>query len=168
MMPIGTKSAKMTFGVIALLAAALPVCFFATIEAFDLSGLAVYFVQMGLYLVFYVLAFWGLKRAQITLPFNRRLVLEAFALVGFGWLIYGAALHLSGAASLPSEIRSLQNIPVWKVGAEILNTWFFVGPAEELLFRGYFLAVFQRYFLKGSSRQQAVIAILLTSAIFSL
>ena len=44
-----------------------PAGFLAAIQAFDSSGLPVYF---GVYLAFYGLSFWGLKQAQNSLPFN--------------------------------------------------------------------------------------------------
>ncbi|MFO7678583.1 MAG: hypothetical protein R6X34_00890 [Chloroflexota bacterium] len=118
------KPEKMLVAFIAVLATILPVCFFAAIEAFALRGLSVYFLQLGLYLALYGLAIWGLKRERLALPLNPRLIVETLGVVSFGWLVYVAVLHLTGVAKLPNELRSLQNTPVWKLGAEILSIWF--------------------------------------------
>lgn len=51
-----SKSAKLTFGWIALLVTILPVGFFAAIQTLNWSGLPVYFALLGVYLAFYGLA----------------------------------------------------------------------------------------------------------------
>lgn len=52
--------------------------------------------------------------------------------------------------------------------SQILSAWLFVGLGEEVLFRGYFLAGFRRYFTGGTSRRRTILACVLLSAFFSL
>jgi membrane protease YdiL (CAAX protease family) len=159
---------KTILAIIMVVAFILPIPFFTTIQLFHLNGLPVYFMQLALYLMFYLLAFWGLKIERISLPISVRKLLEAIGCLLVGWLLYVLFLHISGIAKLPEEIQTLINVPAWKIGAQILSTWFFVGTAEELLFRGYFLASFKRYFTRGENRRRTITAILLTSLFFSL
>ena len=146
----------------------LPIPVFTIVQLFHLNGLPVYFLQLALYLLFYLLAFWGLKTEGISLPINSRKLLEAIGCLLASWLLYVLFLHISGIARLPEEIQTLINVPVWKTGAQILSTWFFVGMAEELLFRGYFLASFRRHFTRGENRRRTITAVLISSIFFSL
>jgi membrane protease YdiL (CAAX protease family) len=162
------KQGKVLLASIMVVALMLPLLFFVAIDYWELDGLSVYFSQLGLYLLFYLLAFWGLKRENISLPINSRLLRQAVGLVLVGWLLYALIIHLLGVVKWPDEIQTLGSTPAWKVWAQILSTWFFVGLGEEILFRGYFLAAFWRYFTNGTGRRRTIQAILLSSAFFSL
>ena len=166
--PNQNNRGKTVLAIIMVVAFILPIPFFTAIQLFKLNGLPVYFLQLALYLVFYLLAFWGLKIERISLPINARKLLETIGCLLVSWLFYALFLHIPGIAKLPEEIQTLINVPVWKTGAQILSTWFFVGMAEELLFRGYFLASFQHYFTQGENRRRTITAILITSIFFSL
>ncbi len=145
----------------------LPSLFFAAIRMFDLTGWLVYFLQLALYTLFYGLAWWGIRTENIVLPVNRRKLWQAIGILLASWLGYVLILTLSGALSWADEMRNWQNTPLWKAGAHLVSAWFFVGMAEELLFRGYFLTAFGRHFIGGGKRHMAK-SILLTSAFFSL
>lgn len=162
------KQGKVLLASIMVVALVLPLLFFGAIEYSELDGWAVYFSQICLYLSFYLLAFWGLKSENISLPINSRLLGQAVGWVFVGWLLYTLIIHLLGVAEWPDEMQALRSTPAWKIGALILSTWFFVGLGEEILFRGYFLASFWRYFTTGTSRRRTIQAILLSSAFFSL
>lgn len=162
------KQGKVLLASIMVAALILPLLFFIAIEYWELDGLPVYFSQLGLYLSFYLLAFWGLKRENVSLPINGRLLRQAVSWVLVAWLLYALMIHLLGVVEWPDEIQTLRSTPAWKVWAQILSTWFFVGLGEEILFRGYFLAAFWRYFTTGTSRRRMSLAILLSSAFFSL
>lgn len=159
---------KTVLAIIMVVALILPIPFFTAIQLFHLNGLPAYFLQLALYLLFYLLAFWGLKRERISLAITARKLLETIGCLLVSWLLFVLFLHISGIAKLPEEIQTLINAPAWKIGAQILSTWFFVGMAEDLLFRGYFLASFQRYFTRGENRRRTITAILITSIFFSL
>ncbi|MEM3459969.1 MAG: CPBP family intramembrane glutamic endopeptidase [Candidatus Micrarchaeaceae archaeon] len=159
---------KTTLAIIMVVALILPIPFFTAIQLFHLNGLPVYFLQLALYLMLYLLAFWGLKKERIPLAINTQKLLEAIGYLLASWLLYVLFLHISGIAKLPEEIQTLLNIPAWKIGAQILSTWFFVGIAEELLFRGYFLASFKRYLTQGENRRRTITTVLITSLFFSL
>lgn len=162
------KQGKMLLATIMVVTLMLPLLFFVAIDYWELDGLPVYFSQLGLYLLFYLLAFWGLKREKVALPISRRLLGQAVGWVVIGWLLYALIIHLLGLVRWPDEIQTLRSIPAWKIWAQILSTWFFVGLGEEILFRGYFLAAFWRYFTNSTSNRRTILAILLSSAFFSL
>lgn len=161
------KNPKIVLYAILLMTVVLPPLFFASIQIFHLTGLFVYFLQMALYTLFYVLSYWGIVTEKIVLPLNGRKIREAIGILLAGWLCYALILLLSGAVSWTDEMQNWQNTPIWKVGAQILSDWFFVGMAEEFLFRGYFLTAFQRHFIRGG-KSQMMTSILLVSAFFSL
>jgi hypothetical protein len=166
--PIEKNRGKVVLVVIMTLTFVLVILFWVAVQLFQLKGLPLYFMQLGLYLIFYLLAWWGLKQEQITLPVNARLILEALAWSLVGWLLFVLSIQLLGLTRLSEEFQALKNIPAWKIGAQILCTWFFVGMGEEVLFRGYFLKAFRRHFTCGTDRRRTVVAILLVSAFFSL
>jgi membrane protease YdiL (CAAX protease family) len=166
--PIEKNRGKAVLIIIMALTFVLVVIFWMTIQLYQLKGLPLYFMQLGLYLIFYLLAWWGLKQERITLPVNARLVLEALAWSLVGWLFFVLLIQLLGLARLPEEFQALKNTPAWKTGAQILSNWFFVGMGEEVLFRGYFLKAFWRHFIIGTDRRRTVVAFLLVSAFFSL
>ena len=146
----------------------LPISFFAAIKHWSLDGLPVYFLQLGLYLALYLLAFVGLKRDKASLPINARLIWQAAKWTLMAWLFYALTIHLLGLVGWPEAFRALRSVPAWKIGAQILNAWFFVGLGEEVLFRGYFLAAFRRYFTQGTSRRRTILASVMSCAFFSL
>jgi len=166
--PDEKRPAKKVQIIILVLTITLPILFFSAIRLLSLSGLPVYFMQLALYLVFFLLAFWGLKRESIALPVKAQMLLDAIVFLTLGWLLYALFLSVSGMANLPDEIQTLRSMPAWKIGAQILSAWFFVGMAEELLFRGYVLAIIQRTFSKWKGRRATVVAVLITSLFFSL
>ena len=155
---------------IGIMAAAtlLPFLFFGAITHWGLDGLPVYFLQLGLYLLLYLLAFVGLKRDHVSLPINARLLWQALGWTLAGWLFYALTIHLLGLVGWPEAFRALGSVPAWKIGAQILSAWLFVGLGEEVLFRGYFLASFRRFFTAGTSRRRTILASVLVSAFFSL
>lgn len=146
----------------------LPLLFFMVIEHWGLDGLPVYFLQLGIYLLLYLLAFVGLRRDNISLPVNARLIWQAVGWTLAGWLFYALTIHLLGLVKWPEAFRTLRSVPIWKIGAQIVSAWFFVGLGEEVLFRGYFLAGFRHYFTQRTSRRRTILASVLVSAFFSL
>ncbi len=145
----------------------LPLLFFASIQIFHLTGLFVFFLQLALYTLFYALAYWGIVTEKIVLALNGKKIRDAIGILLAGWLCYVLILVLSSAVSWTDEMQKWQNTPIWKAGAQILSDWFFVGMAEEILFRGYFLTAFRRHFIRGEKYHMAQ-SILLTSAFFAL
>ena len=166
--PIEKNRGKAVLVVIMALTFVLVILFWVAVKLFQLKGIPLYFMQLGLYLIFYLVAWLGLKQEQITLPVNARLILEALAWSLVGWLLFVLLIQLLGLSRLSEEFQALKNFPAWKIGAQILSTWFFVGMGEEVLFRGYFLKAFWRHFTSGTDRRRTVVAVLLVSAFFSL
>ncbi|MCS6848756.1 MAG: CPBP family intramembrane glutamic endopeptidase [Anaerolineae bacterium] len=144
------------------------ILFWSAIQLFHLEGLRLYFVQIGLYLLLFILALWGLSTEQITLPINTRRILEALIFTLISWLFFLLVIQLLGIAQLQEEFLALRSIPAWKVGANILSTWLFVGFGEEFLFRGYFLNASFRHFTYGPDKRRQVVAVLFVSAFFSI
>jgi membrane protease YdiL (CAAX protease family) len=166
--PIVKDRGKAVLFVIMALAFVLVILYWMAIDAFQLKGLPAYFMQLGLYLAFFLLAGWGLRQERIRLPVDGRRVLAALAWSLVGWLVFVLVIQLLGLVRLPEAFAALQNTPAWKIGAQILSTWVFVGLGEEVLFRGYFLPAFRRHFTSGTDRRRTVAAVLLASAFFSL
>ena len=154
--------------IITITALLLPILFFGLIKFFGLSGLSVYFGQLGIYAFFFLLAFWGLKQSQIRLPFNGRKVLEALAILLASWLIYAVIITSTGIVHLPDELVALRSVDTWKVWAQIISTWLFVGIGEEVLFRGYFLKKLLAYYESKNAKQKTLLAVAVSSAFFSL
>jgi membrane protease YdiL (CAAX protease family) len=142
--------------------------FWTAIQVFHWEGLPLYFLQLGLYLFLFLIALWGLRQDQITLPIDARRILKALAWSLVGWLLFLLVIQLLGITQLSEDLQVLKDTPAWQTGAKILSTWFFVGIGEEVLFRGYLLQAFGRHFTRGTSRQRTVKAILITSGLFSL
>lgn len=162
------KIEKKLFIIIAIAIILLPILFFGAIKLFDLSGLPVYFAQLGLYAVFFLLAIWGIKKSDIRLTVKMRTVLDALFFLLIAWLIYVLILSLTGIVRFTDEITALRSVPAWKIWAQILSTWIFVGLAEELLFRGYILNWLHQTFTNWSGRRRTLTAILVSSAFFAL
>jgi uncharacterized protein len=161
------KEKTVTFSII-IAAILLPVVFFSAIKLFNLSGLPVYFAQLALYAVFYLLAFWGMKQSQIRLSFSGRKVLEALSILLASWLVYTLFVSVTGIVHLPKEVQALRSVEAWKVWAEIFSTWFFVGIGEEVLFRGYFLNKLLAYYENKNAKSKILLAVLVSSVFFSL
>ena len=159
---------KATLIIIMTLAFIIDILFWLIIQLFHLEGLPLYFMQLGLYLLFFILAFWGLRVEKLTLPINARRILETLAFTFVGWMFFLSIIQLLGMAQLQEEFLALKNSPAWKIGAKILSTWLMVGFGEEVLFRGYFLSAFFRHFTHGTDKRRIVVAALLVSAFFSL
>lgn len=159
---------KKVTGIIIVISILLPVLFFGAIKLFKLSGLPLYFAQLGIYTVFFLLAFWGLKQDQIRLPFNLRRLLEALAILLASWLIYALIITSTGVVRLPEELEALRSVETWKVWANILSTWLFVGIGEEVLFRGYFLKKILAFYESKNTKQKTLLAVVVSSAFFSL
>lgn len=168
-MPSTLSPAKEKPVVITIIIAAilLPVLFFIAIKLFDLSGLPVYFAQLGLYAAFFLLAFWGMKQNAIRLPFNAQMILESLAILLVSWLIYVIFISATGIVRLPEELAVLRSVEAWKVGAQIVSTWLFVGIGEEVLFRGYFLKKLLAYYESKNAKSKTLLAVLVSSAFFS-
>ena len=150
------------------LATFLTIVFWLAIPLLGSQAWAVYFAQIGMYLILYALALWGLREEGIHLSISRHALLQALAWVLLGWVTYGLILQVSGLARLPDELQSLRSIPAGRLLAKIISTWVFVGMGEELLFRGYILLSYQRHFTHGSPGRRAVSALLVSSLFFSL
>ncbi len=159
---------KLFLWIIGLLVLILPVGFFIAINAFDIDGLPLYFFQLGLYAIFFALAFWGMHQSGIKLTFNFRSVLQAILLLASSWLVYAAVLHLTQIADVPAELKALGSVSAWKIGANILSTWIFVGFGEELLFRGYFMTLIRDMLAKKNPKAITRLAVLSSSFIFSI
>jgi membrane protease YdiL (CAAX protease family) len=165
---IETNRRKTALVIVIALAFIIVSLFWTAIQLFHWEGLPLYFLQLGLYLFLFLVALWGLRQDQITLPIDAQRIVEALAWSAVGWLLFLLIIQLLGIAQLPGEFQALKDTPAWRTGAKILSTWFFVGIGEEVLFRGYHLQAFRRHLTRGTSRQQMVTAILFTSAFFSL
>jgi membrane protease YdiL (CAAX protease family) len=161
------RQAKTVLIIIIVALFILATLYFGIIRLLGLNGWPSYFAQLALYLVVYLLAFWGLKKERISLSVNARIFLGAIIFLMIGWLLYAIFLQISGMAKVLDEIQSLIRVPAWIIGKQIIMYWFFVGMAEELLFRGYILTSFQRHFTQGESRRRTIVAVLITSMIFS-
>lgn len=146
----------------------LPVLFFGVIRLFNLNGLPVYFTQLGLYAVFYLLAFWGMKQSNIRFVINGRLLLESLVILLASWLLFILFISMTGTVNLSDELQALDAATPWKVGAQIVSTWLFVGLGEELLFRGYFLKKLIAFYEGKNVKQKVLLAVVISSAFFSL
>jgi membrane protease YdiL (CAAX protease family) len=166
--PDKRNTGKAVLAIIIAFAVLATILFWVAIKQFQLQGLPLYFSQLGLYLFFYLLAWWGMKQEQISLPVTKRLIVEALAWSLVSWVVFVLLIQLFGLAQLSEEFLALQKIPAWKIGMQMLSTWLFVGLGEEVLFRGYFLKAFWRHFTIESDRRRMVKAALLSSAFFSL
>jgi membrane protease YdiL (CAAX protease family) len=165
---IERKGGKNVLVTILGLAFVVVVLFWVVVQLFQLEALPLYFTQLGLYLVLYLLAWWGLKQEQIKLPVNVRLILKALAWSLVSWLVFLLIIQLLGIVRLSEEFQALNNTSAWRIGAQILSTWIFVGIGEEVLFRGYILKAFLTHFTHGTDRRRMAVAILSVSAIFAL
>lgn len=166
--PTQNNRGKATLVTLMALSFIVVILFWIVIQSFKLSGLPLYFTQLGLYLVLYLFAWWGMRHERLYPQVNGRLILKALAWSLIGWLVFLLFIQVLGMARLPEEFQALRDTPAWKIGAQILSTWFFVGLGEEVLFRGYFLKAFLRHFTQGTDRRRTVVAVLVTSAFFSL
>ena len=159
---------KITLIVIMSLAAILVVVYWWLIQLLQIAGLPLYFMQLGLYLIFYLLAWWGMKQEGTSLSITTRRIMEALIWSLVGWLFFVLLIQVLGMVQLSEEFQSLAATPAWKICAKIFSTWFFVGMGEEVLFRGYFLSAIRRHFTSGTDQRRTVNAVLLSSAFFSL
>lgn len=166
--PTQSNRGKTVLAIIIALAVMMTILFWVAIKVFQLQGLPLYFSQLGLYLIFYLLAWGGMKQEQISLPVTKRLMIEALIGSAVGWVVFVLLIQLFGLTRLSEEFLALQKIPVWKIGMQILSTWLFVGLGEEMLFRGYFLKAFWLHFTIETDRRRMVKAVLLSSGFFSL
>jgi membrane protease YdiL (CAAX protease family) len=144
-----------------------PILFFISIKVFNLSGLPLYFAQLGLYALFYLLAFLGIKQSQISLSLNRQKVLVALSITLASWLIYALIISGTGIIRLPDEVAALRSVEAWKVWAQIVSTWLFVGIGEEVLFRGYFLNKLLAFYEGKKVKNVTLLAVVVSSAFFS-
>jgi len=154
--------------VIATLTFVMSILFWSAVQLLHLEGLTLYFTQIGLYLLLFLMALWGLKTEQITLPIDTRRILQALGFTLVGWLFFLLAIQILGMTQIREEFLALKNTPAWKIAANILSTWLFVGFGEEVLFRGYFLNAFFQHFTRGTTKRRAVVAAVLISAFFSI
>jgi len=162
------KNGKLVLTVIITLTFIVTILYWWAVKLFQVQGLPLYFTMLGLYLFYFMLAWWGLKHEQISLPVTKQLLLKALAWSLVGWVVFVLMIQLLGLVQLAEELLVLQNTPAWKIGAQILSTWLFVGMGEEVLFRGYYLKAFWRHFTVATDRRRMVKAVLLVSALFSL
>lgn len=145
----------------------LPVVFFGLINLYHLQGLPVYFAQLALYGLFFLLAFMGLKKDEIPIPINWKNLLAALFVAALAWSVYALVQSVMSQVQIADELAALREIPAWKIGANILSTWIFVGLAEELLFRGYFLTRIKRFFENRGMPRVTLLAILISSLMFA-
>ena len=166
--PENTKQAKTVLTIIIALAFFLTIPFWAAVQYFQLQGLPLYFTQLGLYALFFLLAWWCIRHERLPLPVTGRHVAEALAWSVVGWVMYVLLVQLSGLIQLPVELQALRDTPAWKIGLNMLSTWLFVGLGEEVLFRGYLLRAFWRYCTAEGTPRRMLKTILIGSALFSL
>ena len=145
----------------------LPVIFFGLIKIFNLQGLPVYFAQLGLYAVFFILAWWGIKKDELTVSVNWKTLVGALFFTTLAWIAYALIFCAIYQVSWSDQMAALRLIPAWKIGANILSTWIFVGFAEELLFRIYFLTRIKRFFESRNLPRVSLLAILCSSLLFA-
>ncbi len=150
------------------LSVVLVAVFWLVVRFARVQGLPLYFLQLGLYAALFLLAVWGLTQERITVPVSARRALDALAWSIVGWLAFAVVVQVLGLAQIPRDLQVLASAPLWKIGAQILATWVFVGLVEELLFRGYFLEAFRRRLTRGTDRRRTAFAILVSSLFFSL
>ncbi len=162
------KASKRTLILIVALSFVFVAIFWAVIQSFHLQGLILYFMQLGLYLILFLVALWGLKVEKINLSINLKRIVEALAWTLAGWLVYLLAVRWLGGVNLSEDFAALKTIPVGKIGANLLSTWLFVGFGEEVLFRGYFTPAFMRHFTRPTGKHRKASAMLLASVFFSL
>ena len=162
-----SKQNKIITSTLIVITLILPVLFFGAIKVFKLSGLPLYFTQLGLYALFFLLAFWGLKQSQIRLSFNGRKVLAACGITLASWLIFEVIISGTGIIRLPGEVAALRSVEAWKVWAQIVSTWLFVGIGEEVLFRGYFLKKLMAFYEGKNAKNTTLLAVIVSSAFFS-
>ena len=146
----------------------LPIPYLAIIQGLQLSGLPVYMLQLGLYLVLALLAVWGLRSYQIALPVSKGRLLKAVAWAVVSWAVYASLIGGLGMADVWGELRTLASTPAVVLLARIFMSWLVVGMVEELLFRGTLLPAFHRYLSWGRGNWRIAVAILLSSAFFSI
>ncbi len=147
----------------------LPIVFFGAILVFRMSGLPLYFTQLGLYAAFYLLAFWGIKSSGLRLTVaGGQLLWKSLAVLVLSWLVYVLVISVFNIVNLPQEAQALASAPLWKIAANIVSTWFFVGMAEEVLFRGFFLKKLLAFYEERNSTRATLWAVLVSSAFFSL
>ncbi len=163
-----SRKQQNVFLIILVAAFLLPVAFFGVIKALQLNGLILYFSQLGLYALFFILALWGLKKEKISTALNWKKVLAALILTALAWLAYALICCAIAKVRLADALAPLGTIPAWKIGANILSTWIFVGIVEEILFRGYFLTKIKHYFEKKNIKLVTLLAILVSSLLFSI
>jgi uncharacterized protein len=166
--PVKRNKAKAILVVIITLTFIATILFWVAVKVLQLRELPLYFSQLGLYLIFFILAWCGMKQEQFSFPVNKRLIVEALAWSLVGWLFFVLIIQLLGLVQISEAFLTLQKTPAWKIGAEMLSTWIFVGMGEEVLFRGYYLKAFWRHFTFETDRRRMVTATLLASAFFSL
>ncbi|MBN1440680.1 MAG: CPBP family intramembrane metalloprotease [Anaerolineales bacterium] len=166
--PTETGRGKNILAINMALTVFLTLVFWAIVRFSRVEGLPLYFLQLGLYAVFFLQAWWGLKHERIVPPFNLRRIGEALACSLAGWLFFVVVIQVTGMIRLPEEFAALRNTPAVQIGAKIISTWFFVGLGEEVLFRGYFQNAFRRHATRGTDRQRTAAAVLAVSAFFSL
>lgn len=109
-----------------------------------------------------------MKHERISLPIDTPRLVAAVTWPVVGWLFFLLIIQSLGLIQLPEALQVLTNTPAWKIWAQILSTWLFVGMGEEVLFRGYFLNAFWRHFTRESDPQRMVKAVLWSSMFFSL
>jgi len=64
-------------------------------------------------------------------------------------------------------VTALRSVEAWKVWAQIVSTWFFVGIGEEVLFRGYFLKKLMAFYEGKNAKNATLLAVIVSSAFFS-
>ncbi len=163
-----SKQNKIVTPVITVTALLLPVLFFTAIKVFNLSGLPLYFAQLGLYALFFGLAFLGIKQSQIRLSFSGRKTLLALALTLASWLIFMVIISGTGIIRLADDAAALRSVETWKVWAQIGSTWLFVGIGEEVLFRGYFLKKLMAFYEGKNAKNATLLAVIVSSVFFSM
>ena len=145
----------------------LPVLFFGTIRVFQMNGLPVYFAQLGLYALFFILAWWGIKKDELTVSVNWKTLVSAVFFTTLAWIAYALIFCAIFQVRWSDQMVDLSLIPAWKIAANILSTWIFVGFAEELLFRVYFLTRIKHFFERRNLPRVSLLAILCSSLLFA-
>ena len=84
--PNGKNRRKAALVAVMALSLVLVIVFWMTIRLFQIKGLPLYLMQLGLYLTLFMLGWWGARQEQAALPLNGRRIREALI-----WLLAGCS-----------------------------------------------------------------------------
>ena len=134
----------------------------------SMSAVGITAGSVAVFSLLFVLSAWGLAKDRVHLDIGRKKVFLAILLSIGGWAIY-AGLQLAFSMDSLSNIGlTLGKLAAWPRVLGWVCTWLFTGFAEELLFRGYFLAKIKHILGQMGNKRPMMIAAVLANAIFAL